>query len=68
MHEEARCIVAEIKDRLLAHYKLQDIAIISKTKNQQQAMKDLIEQAGVPCVTVDRDNGNFMDESFNFVL
>ena len=67
MQEEARYIVAEIKDNLLAHYKLQEIAIISKNKNQQQAMKDLIEQAGVPCVTVDRDNGNFMDESIKLL-
>ena len=67
MQEEARYIIAEIKDNLLAHYKLQDIAIISKNKNQQQAMKDLIEQAGVPCVTVDRDNGNFMDESIKLL-
>lgn len=55
MQDEARYFVREIKDNLLRQYKLKDIAVISKNKNQQEAIKDALEAAGIPCVKVDRD-------------
>jgi DNA helicase-2/ATP-dependent DNA helicase PcrA len=67
MQEEAKYIVTEIKDNLISQYRLQDIAIICKNKNQQQAIKDLIEQSGLACTTVDRDNANFVDESIKLL-
>ncbi len=67
MQEEARYFVREIKDNLLRQYKLQDIAVISKNKNQQETMKDALEAAGIPCVKVDRDNADFMDESIKLL-
>ncbi len=65
--EEAKYIVEEIGGNLLSKYSFKDIAIISKTKYQQEAMKDLIEQAGFPCMTVNRANANFMDESIKLL-
>jgi SOS-response transcriptional repressor LexA len=65
--DEAKYIVAEIKDHLLSKYRWQDIVIISKNKNQQEAMKYLIDQAGLPCMIVDRDNADFNDESIKLL-
>jgi superfamily I DNA/RNA helicase len=67
MQDEARYFVSEIKDNLLRQYKLQDIAIISKNKNQQETMKDALEAAEIPCVKVDRDNADFMNESIKLL-
>jgi len=65
--EEAKYVVAEIKDKLLSQYKLQEIVIISNNRNQQEVVKDLMEQAGIACMTVDRDNADFKDESIKLL-
>ncbi|WP_058485473.1 3'-5' exonuclease [Defluviitalea phaphyphila] len=61
--DEAEYIALEIKKKFSNGYKISDIAVIAKTRNQLITIKEYLNEKNIISKMIDRTNPNFEDEA-----